>query len=100
MARSVSSRYTRTLPAGASCAQCRQHRALGRRGPPLRHPPAQRIIRLIRLTAKKRMRATLTAIRDKLYQRRHEPVPIIGKWLHRVLMATSRTTQSLRICCD
>jgi hypothetical protein len=39
----------------------------------------------VRLTAKKRMRATLTAIRDKLYQRRHEPVPIIGKWLQRVL---------------
>jgi hypothetical protein len=31
------------------------------------------------------MRATLTAIRDKLYQRRHEPVPIVGKWLQRVL---------------
>lgn len=28
----------------------------------------------MRLTAKKRMRATLTAIREKLYQRRHEPV--------------------------
>src|ERR1700693_4593808 len=40
---------------------------------------------VVRLTAKKRMRATLTAIRDKLYQRRHEPVPIVGKWLHRVL---------------
>ena len=32
---------------------------------------------VVRLTAKKRMRATLTAIRDKLYQRRHEPVPIV-----------------------
>jgi hypothetical protein len=40
---------------------------------------------VVRLTAKKRMRATLTAIRDKLYQRRHEPVPIVGKWLQRVL---------------
>jgi hypothetical protein len=40
---------------------------------------------VVRLTAKKRMRATLTAIRDKLYQRRHEPVPIVGTWLQRVL---------------
>lgn len=38
----------------------------------------------MRLTAKKRMRATLTAIRDKLYQRRHEPVPVVGAWLQRV----------------
>jgi RNA-directed DNA polymerase len=40
---------------------------------------------VVRLTAKKRMRATMTAIRDKLYQRRHEPVPIVGAWLQRVL---------------
>jgi len=40
---------------------------------------------VVRVTAKKRMRATLTAIRDKLYQRRHEPVPIMGAWLQRVL---------------
>ncbi len=40
---------------------------------------------VVRLTAKKRMRATLTAIREKLYQRRHEPVPVVGAWLQRVL---------------
>lgn len=40
---------------------------------------------VVRLTAKKRMRATLTAIREKLYQRRHEPVPVVGGWLQRVL---------------
>jgi RNA-directed DNA polymerase len=40
---------------------------------------------VVRLTAKKRMRATLTAIRAKLYQRRHEPVPTVGSWLQRVL---------------
>jgi group II intron reverse transcriptase/maturase len=40
---------------------------------------------VVRLTAKKRMRATLTAIRVKLYQRRHEPVPMVGSWLQRVL---------------
>ena len=38
-----------------------------------------------RVTAKKRMRATLTAIRGNLYRRRHEPVPVIGTWLQRVL---------------
>ena len=40
---------------------------------------------VVRVTAKKRMRATLTAIREKLYQRRHEPVPVVGAWLQRVL---------------
>ena len=40
---------------------------------------------VVRLTAKQRMRATLTAIRGKLYQRRHEPVPLVGAWLQRVL---------------
>jgi hypothetical protein len=38
-----------------------------------------------RLTMKKRMRATLTAIRSILYRRRHEPVPYVGAWLQRVL---------------
>ena len=40
---------------------------------------------VVRLTAKKRMRATMTAIRKKLFQRRHEPVPVVGRWLQRVL---------------
>jgi group II intron reverse transcriptase/maturase len=40
---------------------------------------------VIRVTSKKRMRATLTAIRDTLHRRRHEPVPVIGAWLTRVL---------------
>jgi group II intron reverse transcriptase/maturase len=40
---------------------------------------------VIRVTSKKRMRATLTAIRETLHRRRHEPVPIIGAWLTRVL---------------
>ena len=40
---------------------------------------------VVRLTIKKRMRKTLTAIRDALYQRRHEPVPVIGAWLNRVV---------------
>ena len=40
---------------------------------------------VVRLTAKTRMRATLTVIREKLYQRRHEPVPVMGTWLQRVL---------------
>jgi Reverse transcriptase (RNA-dependent DNA polymerase) len=41
--------------------------------------------RVVCLTVKKRMRATLTAIREKLVRRRHEPVPTIGTWLHRVV---------------
>jgi group II intron reverse transcriptase/maturase len=40
---------------------------------------------VVRLTIKKRMRDTLTAIREKLFQRRHEPVPVQGEWLRRVL---------------
>lgn len=38
-----------------------------------------------RLTVKKRMRATLDAIRQKLMKRRHEPVPVVGKWLGSVV---------------
>lgn len=38
-----------------------------------------------RLTMKKRMRATLAAIRENLKRRRHEPVPQTGQWLNRVL---------------
>jgi RNA-directed DNA polymerase len=40
---------------------------------------------VIRVTSKKRMRTTLTAIRETLYRRRHEPVPVIGAWIRRVL---------------
>lgn len=36
---------------------------------------------VIRLTIKKRMRATLAAIRQELMRRRHQPVPVVGKWL-------------------
>jgi len=35
---------------------------------------------VIRLTIKKRMRATLAAIRQELMRRRHHPVPVVGKW--------------------
>ena len=38
-----------------------------------------------RLTVKKRMRATLEAIRAELMRRRHESVAIVGKWLNRVV---------------
>ena len=41
--------------------------------------------KIVRLTIKKRMRATLTAIRETLMRRRHEPVPVVGRWLRRVL---------------
>jgi hypothetical protein len=38
-----------------------------------------------RLTSSKRMRATLKAIRQALYRRRHEPIAVVGTWLRRVL---------------
>ena len=40
---------------------------------------------VLRLTVKKRMRATLQAIRSELMRRRHESVAIVGKWLNRVV---------------
>lgn len=40
---------------------------------------------VIRLTVKKRMRATLEAIRLELMRRRHHPVPVVGKWLRTVV---------------
>jgi len=40
---------------------------------------------VIRLTVKKRMQKTLAAIRETLHRRRHEPVPVLGAWLHRVV---------------
>ena len=40
---------------------------------------------MLRLMIKKRMWATLTAIREVLYRRRHEPVTKVGRWLNRVV---------------
>ncbi|HEX6094659.1 MAG TPA: hypothetical protein VFZ07_14970 [Dongiaceae bacterium] len=40
---------------------------------------------VMRLTSSKRMRATLNAIRQTLKRRKHEPIPVIGKWLRRVI---------------
>ena len=40
---------------------------------------------ILRLTVKKRMRATLLAIRDELKRRRHEPIRVQGQWLTRVV---------------
>lgn len=37
--------------------------------------------KLLRLTIKKKMRVTLKAIRTELHRRRHEPIPVIGKWI-------------------
>lgn len=39
---------------------------------------------ILRLTVKKRMRATLLAIRDELKRRRHEPIRAQGQWLTRM----------------
>ena len=41
--------------------------------------------KLVRLTIKKRMRATLADIRETLMRRRHESVPVVGRWLNRVI---------------
>jgi len=41
--------------------------------------------KLIRLTVKKRMRATLAAMRETMMRRRHEPIPVQGRWLRRVV---------------
>lgn len=38
-----------------------------------------------RLTAGRRMRATLAALRQQLNRRRHEPIPAVGAWLRRVI---------------
>ena len=40
-----------------------------------------------RLTAKKRMRATLAGFKDKLKRKRHEPLRDVGVWLGRTLQA-------------
>jgi RNA-directed DNA polymerase len=41
--------------------------------------------KVLRLTVKKRMRATLKAIRAKLRSKMHYPVPEVGKWLGSVV---------------
>jgi group II intron reverse transcriptase/maturase len=41
--------------------------------------------KILRLTVKKRMRATLASIRETLKRRRHEPIEFVGKWLQRVV---------------
>lgn len=40
---------------------------------------------LVRLTVKKRMRATLISIRQALMRRRHAPLTVAGSWLNRVV---------------
>ena len=41
--------------------------------------------KILRLTVKKRMRATLKAIREQLRRKMHQEVPGVGKWLGRVV---------------
>jgi len=41
--------------------------------------------KILRLTIKKRLRATLAAIREKLKQKRHEPIGQVGAWLTKVI---------------
>jgi len=41
--------------------------------------------KILRLTIKKRMRATLAAIREKLRKKRHDPIDEVGRWLKSVM---------------
>lgn len=41
--------------------------------------------KILRLTIKKRLRATLAAIRDTLVKKRHEPIKQVGAWLKRLI---------------
>lgn len=41
--------------------------------------------KILRLTINKRLRATLAAIREKLKQKRHEPIGQVGAWLAKVI---------------
>lgn len=41
--------------------------------------------KIVRLTIKERMRATLASTRETLMRRRYEPVLVTGQWLRRVL---------------
>ena len=41
--------------------------------------------KILRLTIKKRLRATLAAIREKLKRKRHEPIGQVGAWLTKVI---------------
>ncbi len=41
--------------------------------------------KILRLTMKKRLRATLAAIRETLKRKRHEPIGQVGAWLTRVM---------------
>lgn len=42
-------------------------------------------LKIVRLTIKKRMRATLAAVGETLIRQRHEPIPILGRCLGRVV---------------
>lgn len=83
---------TRLIEFGRFAAENRRHRGQG-------HPETfdflgfthccgtdrQGRFQVVRLTVKKRMRATLAAIRATLMRRRHERTAHVGKWLNRVV---------------
>ena len=50
----------------------------------------QGYFKILRLTMKKRMRATLAAIRVELRRKLHEPVAKVGRWLKRVVQGLRR----------
>jgi group II intron reverse transcriptase/maturase len=44
---------------------------------------------VLRHTMRKRMQRKVREIREKLYRRRHEPIPVLGRWLQSILMGTA-----------
>jgi len=56
--------------------------------------------KLIRLTVKKRMRTTLSEIRETLMRRRHEPIAVIGRWLTRVVQGYFNYYAGSRYFCE
>src|SRR5205814_2444433 len=50
---------------------------------------------LIRKTRRDRMRAKLQAIKQELRQRRHQPIPVQGKWLRQVVKGYFKDRKSV-----
>ena len=40
---------------------------------------------VLRHTMRKRLKRKVQEVREKLYERRHDPIPAVGRWLHSVL---------------
>lgn len=83
---------TRLIEFGRYAEQRRKNRGLGKPGTfdflGFTHccsKTRQGGFKILRLTIKKRLRATLVAIREALKRKRHEPIGQVGAWLKRVI---------------